>query len=108
MLNVTGGSDVSLHEVQGAASIIREAAHEDAHIIFGAVTDDKFKDQLRVTAIATGFGSRESDVRGTREVENLERGQKERRRFDMTAGNVSTHDESDERRLDVPAFTRRK
>ena len=108
LLNVTGGSDVSLHEVQGAASIIREAAHEDAHIIFGAVTDDKFEDQLRVTVIATGFGSRESDVRGTREVENLDRGQEERRRFDMTAGNVSPHDKSDERRLDVPAFTRRK
>ena len=115
LLNVTGGSDVSLHEVQDAASIIRQAAHEDAHIIFGAVTDDKFEDQLCVTVIAAGFGSRELDERmprpeegGTREVENLHRGQEQRRRFHMAAKNVSPHDKSDERHLNVPAFTRRK
>ena len=58
LLNVTGGRDMGLHEVEAAASIIREAAHEDAHIIFGAVTDDSLAQEMRVTVIATGFRHR--------------------------------------------------
>ena len=88
LLNVTGGSDMGLHEVQDAASIVRETAHEDAHIIFGAVTDDKFEGSLRVTIIATGFGPRASDGRvsrpaelGNREMQDLDRRQERRRRF---------------------------
>ena len=55
LLNVTGGHDVGLHEVEDAASIIREAAHEDAQIIFGAVADERLGEDIRVTVIATGF-----------------------------------------------------
>lgn len=55
LVNVTGGDDLSLHEVNDAASIILEAAGQDASMIFGAVIDDEFKEQIRVTVIATGF-----------------------------------------------------
>lgn len=55
IINVTGGSDLSLFEVNEAATLITEAAHEDAEIIFGAVIDDAIGDEVRVTVIATGF-----------------------------------------------------
>jgi len=56
LINITGGSDLSLYEVNEAASLIHEEAHEDANIIFGAVIDDQLDSELRVTVIATGFG----------------------------------------------------
>ncbi|MGO9453696.1 MAG: cell division protein FtsZ [Candidatus Binataceae bacterium] len=56
LINVTGGPDLALYEVNEAASLIQEEAHEDANIIFGAVIDDKLTDEIRVTVIATGFG----------------------------------------------------
>jgi len=56
LINLTGGSDMSLYEVHEAASLIQEEAHEDANIIFGAVIDEELGDEIRVTVIATGFG----------------------------------------------------
>jgi cell division protein FtsZ len=56
IINVTGGRDLSLHEVNEASTLITEAAHEDAEIIFGAVIDESLGDEVRVTVIATGFG----------------------------------------------------
>ncbi len=55
LINITGGSDLTLYEVNSAATIIREAADEDANIIFGAVIDEAMRDQMRITVIATGF-----------------------------------------------------
>ena len=57
LINITGGEDISLHDVNQATTIINQAAGADANIIFGAVIDSTFKDQIRVTVIATGFGS---------------------------------------------------
>ncbi len=57
LLNITGGTDLSLHEVSEVSSVIHEAAGEDANIIFGAVIDSEMKEALRVTVIATGIGS---------------------------------------------------
>ncbi len=59
LINVTGGPDMSLYEVNEAASLIQEEAHEDANIIFGAVIDEKISDEIHVTVIATGFGDRD-------------------------------------------------
>ncbi|CAE80944.1 cell division protein FtsZ [Bdellovibrio bacteriovorus] len=59
IINVTGGSDLSLYEVNEASTLITEAAHEDAEIIFGAVIDESMGDEVRVTVIATGFDSHE-------------------------------------------------
>jgi cell division protein FtsZ len=55
LINVTGGADMTLFEVHEAASIIQEAADEEANIIFGTVIDNKMKDEIKVTVIATGF-----------------------------------------------------
>jgi cell division protein FtsZ len=55
LFNVTGGPDLSLFEVNQAAAIIRETAHPDANMIFGAVIDENMGDELRITVIATGF-----------------------------------------------------
>ena len=55
LFNVTGGSDLSLYEINQAASIIRETAHPDVNLIFGAVIDESMEDELRITVIATGF-----------------------------------------------------
>jgi cell division protein FtsZ len=55
IINVTGGPDLSLIEVSEASSIIQEAAHEDANIIFGAVIDAALEHRVKITVIATGF-----------------------------------------------------
>jgi len=55
LLNISGGSDLGLFEVHEAADIISKAAHPDANIIFGAVVDDQFGDEVRVTVVASGF-----------------------------------------------------
>jgi cell division protein FtsZ len=55
LINVTGGPDLGVHEINEAASMIQEEAHEDANIIFGAVIDENLTDELRITVIATGF-----------------------------------------------------
>jgi cell division protein FtsZ len=55
IINVTGGSDLSLVEVSEASAIIQEAAHEEANIIFGAVVDPKMEGKVKITVIATGF-----------------------------------------------------
>ncbi|WML35169.1 cell division protein FtsZ [Clostridium sp. OS1-26] len=55
LLNITGGSDLGLLEINEAAEIVQEAADPDANIIFGAVIDENIKDELRITVIATGF-----------------------------------------------------
>ena len=56
LINITGGSDLSLSEVNDAATLIQEEAHEEANIIFGAVIDETMGDKIRITVIATGFG----------------------------------------------------
>jgi len=55
LINITGSASLKLAEVQQACTIIQSAAHEDANIIFGAVLDEKMKDAVKITVIATGF-----------------------------------------------------
>ncbi len=55
LINITGGPDLTLHEVNEASSLIQQAAHEDANIIFGSVIDPNLSDEIRITVIATGF-----------------------------------------------------
>jgi cell division protein FtsZ len=61
LINITGGPDLCLHEVNEAASMIQEEAHDDANIIFGAVIDETMMDEIRITVIATGFGEGKED-----------------------------------------------
>jgi cell division protein FtsZ len=59
IINITGSSSLSISEVNEATTLIMEAAHEDAEIIFGTVIDESLKDQVKVTVIATGLGGAE-------------------------------------------------
>lgn len=92
LLNITGGSDLGLYEVNEAAEIIAEAADPDANFIFGAVIDDKLGDEVRVTVIATGFEGAQERQRKTEKAEPLE----------VRPYTTSSDD------LDIPAFLRRK
>ncbi len=62
LLNITGSSNMTLHEVNECAVMIQEAAHEEANIIFGAVIDEKMGDNIRITVIATGFGKQQREI----------------------------------------------
>jgi cell division protein FtsZ len=58
LLNITGGSDIGLFEVNEAAEVVTGAADQNANVIFGAVIDDALREEVQVTVIATGFGGR--------------------------------------------------
>jgi cell division protein FtsZ len=121
LLNVTGGPDMALHEIHEAAAIIRESAHEEAQIIFGAVIDEKLEDELRVTVIATGFHRPELDTRSTAWATRpavRTRDVRDPRDFDEPyerrqhgapdpQESLPTVAETNERRLDIPTFVRR-
>ncbi|WP_419804033.1 cell division protein FtsZ [Terriglobus sp.] len=61
LINITGSSSLKLSEVNAASTLIQDAAHEDANIIFGAVQDETMGDQVKITVIATGFRDRGAD-----------------------------------------------
>jgi cell division protein FtsZ len=122
LINITGSSDMSLHDVNEASSLIHEEAHEDAHIIFGAVIDESMGEDVRVTVIATGFGNaREEKVkRGgiapALVVENLDvptRIRKEKalelgRGELQRVGKLGGFHDTDEDLYDTPTFLRKQ
>ncbi len=59
LINITGGNDMKLHEVSEATNLVKEEVHDDANIIFGAVIDEKMKDEIKVTIIATRYEIKE-------------------------------------------------
>jgi cell division protein FtsZ len=69
LLNVTGGRDIGLFEVNEAAEVVTGAADQNANVIFGAVIDDSITDEVRVTVIATGFGPQRARRRRPAEAE---------------------------------------
>jgi cell division protein FtsZ len=69
LINFTGGGDLSIHEVEEAARIVQEAAHEEANIIFGAVIDPVLQDEVRMTVIATGFTERKQEMSPSKVVD---------------------------------------
>jgi cell division protein FtsZ len=90
LLNLTGGPDMALFEVNEAAELIQNEADPEANIIFGAVIDDTYKDEMKVTVIATGFD------KGS-ELQEIGKQRKKVYSLDVKGGN-----------LDRPAFERRK
>ena len=66
LINITGSSSLKLNEVNEASTIIQNAAHEDANIIFGAVLDESMGDEVKITVIATGFKEQSSHPRRER------------------------------------------
>jgi cell division protein FtsZ len=117
LLNITGGPNMTLHEINEASSMIQAEAHEDANIIFGTVVDESMGDEIRITVIATGFESTESagkanvaslgDFRrgGNIAVPTFIRNEKT-----ADAGAVKTKTGEDEENpdLEIPTFLRRQ
>lgn len=64
LVNITGSPDIGLEEVETAANLVRQAAHESANIIFGAAFDETLEDEIRVTVISTGFDDAGSALSG--------------------------------------------
>src|SRR5512133_1263070 len=95
LLNVTGGSDIGLFEVNEAAEVVTGAADQNANVIFGAVIDDTLGEEVQVTVIATGFGG-QSGRRRRREAAPLEP--------PIPAGTAEGFDSREV--LDVPSFLR--
>ena len=119
LINITGGMDMALHEVNDVVAIIREAAHEEAHIIFGAVIDEQLEDELRITLIATGFNRPEVEASiGSRPLRSMaaayvsEDGMPRPQPpippiMEEEAEDVAPVVEPNHRRLDIPTFVRR-
>ncbi|MFI5174984.1 MAG: cell division protein FtsZ [Terriglobia bacterium] len=118
LINITGSSNLMLHEVHDASSIIFKAAHEDANIIFGAVLDDAMGDNIKITVIATGFGPENPAREKSKNAELL---QKLRlpRPGNGASGSAATVPQNNEvmgpangfeekELIDVPTFLRRK
>jgi len=105
LINISGGSSISYHEINDAAMLVRDAAHEDAEIIFGSVIDNDLDEDIMVTVIATGFEDKPSPImpsydkwRPSRDVNTLKGSSK------ILSKDVSMDDESI---LEIPTFMRR-
>jgi len=94
LFNVTGGPDLSLFEVNEAASIIKQTAHPNVNLIFGAVIDEKMGDEIRITVIATGFDGADPRPRTARTTMS-----------ESVEFTLPTYDKDD---LEIPAFLRRR
>ncbi len=94
LFNVTGGPDLSLFEVNEAASIVKQTAHPDVNLIFGAVIDEKMGDEIRIIVIATGFDQTKPQPRPARATFS-----------EPVEFPVPAYDKDD---LEIPAFLRRR
>jgi cell division protein FtsZ len=98
LFNVTGGADLSLYEVNEAASIIKQTADPDVNLIFGAVVDHELEEEIRITVIATGFDQTNARMRAVRASRREEESE-------LIPFETSTFDKDD---IDIPAFLRRR
>lgn len=106
LLNVTGGGDLGLLEINEAAEIVQEAADPDANIIFGAVIDENLKDEIRITVIATGFEKEKGNKEKSRDEVKIEVNEPEVNKVQEEAAAATAPTFEDE--LDIPAFLRRQ
>ena len=102
VFNITGGSDLTLHEVNAAAEIIYEAVDPNANIIFGAVIDERMQGEVQITVIATGFNleSHGGQIDATR-ITPLKRNK-------LNVAPTSTETNSGSGGLDIPEFLQRR
>lgn len=117
LFNITGGNDLSMFEVDEAARIITEAADQDANIIFGAVINDSYTGEIKITVVATGFDDSPREkptilrqhmpIGGSLRSSSTPSDAIAATRNNDGSSNVSTN-KSIESELDVPAFIRRK
>jgi len=123
LINITGGENMTLNEINEATTLVQKEAHEEANIIWGMVIDQGMKDEVRVTVIATGFGKAEEksfsrskkvapisfSVRENREIPAFLRRVKVSERYDEVKL-VEPPDFSmeDNDRFDIPTFLRKQ
>lgn len=108
LFNITGGNDLSMFEVDEAARIITEAADPDANIIFGAVINDSYTGEIKITVVATGFDdSPRERANVVRQHMSLGQGSIMAER-NSSSGNMSGGIKPGESELDIPAFLRKK
>jgi cell division protein FtsZ len=107
LFNVTGGPGLSLFEVNQAAAIIKETAHPDVNLIFGAVLDPNIGDELRITVIATGFERTTAARRPARRPTSRTEAQAAQRPIEVPAEEFTPR-AFDVNDLDIPSFLRRR
>ena len=100
LLNITGGHELGLFEVNEAAEIVQGAADANSNIIFGAVIDDNLGDEVRVTVIATGFDHGRSSPSSAREVTRRERRDRDVTMDDRQRNSLEISDDD----IDIPSF----
>ena len=100
LLNITGGQDLGLFEVNEAAEIVQSAADSNSNIIFGAVIDDTLGDEVRVTVIATGFDHGTHSPSTAREVTRRERRDRDVTMDDRQRSSLEISDDD----IDIPSF----
>jgi cell division protein FtsZ len=105
LINITGGPDLTLYEVNEASSIIRESADDDANIIFGAVIDETLHDEMKITVIATGFDRESADVGTTTHAGATAAPARYTQPADLPGRTAAPARPDD---LDVPTFIRKK
>ena len=102
IINITGGEDLGLHEVNTAAELVQRSVDPEANIIFGTVTDPEMKDEIQITVIATGFEKPESRTAST--VDSfIGKSSWEKKSSSIPASDVN----SSQGDLDIPAFLRK-
>lgn len=102
ILNITGGIDLGLFEVNEAAEIVHDAAHQEANLIFGSVVDESYGDRVTVTVIATGFDQRLVNQRRAERPSALDLDD------EVSSPSPSTPPQEGDDVLDIPAFLRRR
>ncbi|GAY76485.1 cell division protein FtsZ [Sporolactobacillus inulinus] len=124
-MNITGGTNLSLYEVNEAADIVATAADEEVNMIFGSVIREELDDEIVVTVIATGFEENNASSSGSASREDLFTRRRQSSENDGTAQARDHHDESvkpvvqpssrrsrsvidDEDTLDIPTFLRNR
>ena len=95
VINITGGSDLTLKEVNEAADIVISSCHPDAQVFFGNATDLKMEDEVRITIIATGFASEEPFAATNEQITQMTN-------IDELMDSITKEAE-----LDIPPFLRR-
>ena len=102
IINITGGEDLGLHEVNTAAELVQRSVDPEANIIFGTVTDPEMKDEIQITVIATGF--EKPETRTSSSVDSFVNKTWEKKINSIPATSDVSSSQGD---LDIPAFLRK-
>jgi len=119
LMNITGGSNMTLFEVKEAATLIQNEAHEEANIIFGTVIDDSMGDEIRLTVIATGFDRKEAksgEIKSISHITPFSRGdlskptflRNEKKAEKATIVKMGLIDDDDMGEFEIPTFLRKQ